>query len=148
MRRLGDDLSRFPEETHFSRFEGSFDLRDGKAGSSDLMLEILEHDMYLTLLLNGEFGLDTSLDFTGKMRFARESKYYNDMKKYFADFQQPDGSVELPFPIPIGGTLLKPQINMQSVQKSMTKFATEMAKQAAKSQIEEAAKDLLRDLFK
>ena len=139
--QIGDDLSRFPAGTQFSRFEGNFELNNGSAGSSDLILEMLEQNMYLTIVLNGKFGLDASLDFTGKVRFAPQSKYYNDVERTFRDFKQADGSIELPFPIPIGGTLLKPEINMQSVRKSLAALAVEMAKQAVKSQVEQAVKD-------
>ena len=154
--QIGKDLRSFPPETHFSRFEGSFTLKNGNAGSSDLILEIPEQGMHISLLLDGNFGLNTSLDFLGKLRFAPESKYYADMKKYFNDFKQADGSIELPFPIPIGGTLLEPEVSLDSIQKSVQTFATEMAKQSIKSQLEDAAKSelekagksLLKDLFK
>ncbi|MCP4396624.1 MAG: AsmA family protein [bacterium] len=153
--QIGKDLRSFPPETHFSRFEGSFNLKNGNAGSSDLILEIPEQGMHIALLLDGTFGLDTSLDFLGKLRFAPESKYYPDMKKYFSDFKHVDGSIELPFPIPIGGTLLEPEISLDSLQKSMQTFAIEMAKHSIKSQLEDAAKSelekvgksLLKDLF-
>ena len=154
--RIGKDLRSFPPETHFSRFEGSFELKNGQAGSSDLILEIPEQGMNIALLLDGNFGLDTSLDFLGTLRFAPESKYYADMKKYFSDFKQEDGSIELPFPIPIGGTLLEPEISLDSIQKSVQTFAKEMAKQSIKSQLKDAAaselekagKSLLEGLFK
>ena len=154
--QIGTDLRNFPPETHFSRFEGSFNLQNGNAGSSDLILEIPEQDMHIALVLDGTFGLDTSLDFLGKLRFTPESKYYADMKKYFNDFRQDDGSIEVPFPIPIGGTLLKPEVSLDSIQKSIQTFAKEMAKQsiktqledAAKSELEKAGKSLLKDLFK
>ncbi|GAK60526.1 hypothetical protein U27_00423 [Candidatus Vecturithrix granuli] len=146
--RIGKDLSQFPEETHFSRFEGRFELKDGKAGSSDLLLHIPEQNIHLSLILNGEFGLDTSLDFIGKIRFDPQSKYYQDMEKYFRDFRQADGSIELPFPVPIGGTLVKPEINMKSVEKSLSKFAAEIARQAAQKQLEKVGTDLLKDLLK
>ena len=141
--RIGKELARFSEGTPFSRLEGSFDLKNGSAGSSDMVLEIAEQDLYIALLLDGDFGLDTTLDFIGKIRFAPESKYYKDVKKYFGAFKQSDGSIELPFPIPIGGTLLKPEFNKQTVQKSVAKFATEMAKQAVKSKVQEEGKKLL-----
>ncbi len=130
-------------------------MKNGNAGSSDLILEIPEQGMHIALLLDGTFGLDTSLDFFGKLRFAPESKYYPDMKKYFNDFKHVDGSIELPFPIPIGGTLLEPEISLDSLQKRMQTFAIEMAKHSIKSQLEDAAKSelekvgksLLKDLF-
>ena len=148
LRQIGDEFNQFPEETHFSRLEGSFHLQDGRAGSSDIILEIPERDMHIALLLDGEFGLNLSLDFLGKIRFSEQSKYYQDMKKYFHDFKQADGSIELPFPIPIGGTLLEPQISMESMQKGMTKFAKELAKQEVQTQLEKAGKALLQELFK
>lgn len=146
--RIGKDLSQFPEETQFSRFEGRFELKDGKAGSSDLLLHIPEQDIHLSLILNGEFGLDTSLDFIGKIRFDPQSKYYPDIEKYFRDFKQTDGSIELPFPMPIGGTLLQPEISMKSIEKSLSTFAAEIAKQAAQKQLEKVGTDLLKDLLK
>jgi uncharacterized protein involved in outer membrane biogenesis len=142
--QIGDDLSKFPKETQFARFEGNFELKNGSAGSSDLILDIPGQDMYLTLSLEGKFGLDTSLDFIGKVRFAPQSKYYNDIEKNFRNFKQADGSIELPFPIPIGGTLLKPEINLQSAQKSVATFATELAKQAVTSQVEKEVLKLLQ----
>jgi hypothetical protein len=108
-----------------------------------MILEIPEQDVHIALLLDGKFGLDTTLDFMGKVRFAPESKYYKDIEKNFRDFKQDDGSIELPFPIPIGGTLLKPEISMQSVQKSITTFAKEMAKQAVKKEVEKQVLELL-----
>ncbi len=146
--RIGEDLSQFPEDTQFSRFEGRFELKDGKAGSSDLLLHIPEQDVHLSLILNGEFGLDTSLDFIGKIRFDPQSKYYQDIEKYFRDFKQTDGSIELPFPMPIGGTLLQPEISMKSIEKSLITFAAEIAKQAAQKQLEKVGTDLLKDLLK
>ncbi len=154
--RIGNELARFTEGTPFSRLEGSFNLKNGNAGSSDMILELDEQDLHLALLLDGDFGLDTSLDFIGKIRFSPESKYYKTAKKYFWSFKQSDGSIELPFPIPIGGTLLKPEFNMQTVQKSVAKFVAEMAKQAVKRQIqkegekilEKEGKKLLDGLFK
>jgi len=141
--RIGKDLSKFPNETQFSRLEGSFDLKNGSAGSSDMILEIPEQDMHMALMLDGKFGLDTTLDFIGKVRFAPESKYYKDIEKNFRDFKQADGSIELPFPIPIGGTLMEPEISMQSAQKSITAFAKEMAKQAVKGQVKKEVLKLL-----
>ena len=121
-----------------------------------MLLEVPEQDMHVALLMNGEFGLDLSLDLFGKIRFMPESKYYQDMRKMFRDFEQEDGSIELPFPIPIGGTLLKPEIDLKTAQKSLRKFAEEMAKQAAKSEITDqiekelgkTGKDLLQQIFK
>ncbi len=141
--RLAEELARFSEGTPFSRLEGNFTLKQGSAGSSDLILELNDFDLHLALLLNGDFGLDTSLDFIGKLRVAPESKYYDDVKKYFGAFKRPGGSIDLPFPIPIGGTLLKPEFSMQTVQNSVKKFAAELAKEAVKSTVEEEGKKLL-----
>ncbi len=146
--QMGRDFAQLSQEMHFSRLEGSFKLHAGKAGSSDMILEIPGHDMHLALLLDGELGLNTSLDFLGTIRFAPQSKYYKDLKKYFHDFLQNDGSIELPFPIPIGGTLLKPEMNLQSVQHSLIKFAGEIAKQSLKSQVKNAAKSELKKVGK
>lgn len=150
--KIAEDLGAFPSETSFSRFEGHFELKDGEAGSSDMLLEIPEADMHITVLLDGKFGLDTSLDFIGKIRFAPQSKYYNNIEKSFKDFKQEDGSIELPFPIPIGGTLLKPKITLETAQKSIQKFAAELAKSAVKTeikkQLEKTGENLLKDLFK
>lgn len=146
--RIGNELNQFPDETHFSVFEGRFELKNGTAGSSKILIEIPEQNLHLTLLLDGEFGLDLSLDFLGKIRIDPQSKYYADIEKYFRDFKQADESIELPFPVPIGGTLLKPQVNMKSLEKGLAKFATEIAKQAAQKQLENIGKDLLKDLFK
>ena len=108
--------------------------------------------MNIALLMNGTFGLDMSLDFLGKIRFMPESKYYQDMKKTFSDFEQADGSIELPFPIPIGGTLMKPTVNLKSVEKSVMAFAKELLKQSAKSeikeQLEKEGQNLLEQIFK
>jgi len=153
---IGEDVSKFPEETDFSRFEATFNIEEGKGGHSEMLLEVPEQEMHIALLMNGEFGLDLSLDLLGKIRFTPESKYYQDIKKTFRDFEQEDGSIELPFPIPIGGTLLKPTVNLKTAQKSMQKFAEEMAKQAVTSEIEKqvekelgkAGKDLLQQIFK
>jgi hypothetical protein len=112
------------------------------------LLHIPEQDVHLSLILNGEFGLDTSLDFIGKIRFDPQSKYYQDIEKYFRDFKQTDGSIELPFPMPIGGTLLQPEISMKSIEKSLITFAAEIAKQAAQKQLEKVGTDLLKDLLK
>ncbi len=101
-------------------------------------------------------GLDTTLDFVGTIRFDPQFKYHKDLKKYFHDFLRDDGSIELPLPIPIGGTLLEPAINLQSIQKNFVKLGGEIAKQSLKSQLEKGAKSeleksgrsLLKDLFK
>ncbi|GAK50174.1 hypothetical protein U14_01401 [Candidatus Moduliflexus flocculans] len=154
--KIGSDIGQFPAETNFSRFEATFNLEEGKGGHSEVLLEVPEQEMHIALLMNGEFGLDLSLDLLGKIRFAPESKYYNDIKKAFRDFEQDDGSIELPFPIPIGGTLLKPTINMKTAQKSLQKFAEKMARQAVTSEVGKqvekelgkAGKDLLKQIFK
>lgn len=138
---IGNDLAKFPAQTNFSRLAGSFELKNGNAGSSDLVLEVPEQDMHIALMLEGKFGFDTSLDFIGKVRFDSKSKYYKDVERQFKDFKQADGSIILPFPIPIGGTLLKPEFNRQSVQKSLAGVAAEMAKQAIKSQVEQRVKE-------
>lgn len=156
LRHIGQDVGQFPDETSFSRFEATFNLEEGKGGRSEMLLEVPERDMHVALLMNGEFGLDLSLDVLGKIRFLPESKYYQDLRKTFRDFEQEDGSIELPFPIPIGGTLLKPEIDLKTAQKSLRKFAEEMAKQAAKSEITDqiekelgkTGKDLLQQIFK
>lgn len=154
--KIGSDIRQFPAETNFSRFEATFNLEEGKGGRSEVLLEVPEQEMHIALLMNGEFGLDLSLDLLGKIRFAPESKYYNDIKKTFRDFEQDDGSIELPFPIPIGGTLLTPTINMKTAQKSLQKFAEKMARQAVTSEVGKqvekelgkAGKDLLKQIFK
>lgn len=156
LRHIGQEIGQFPDETNFSRFEATFNLEEGKGGHSEILLEVPEQDMHVALLMNGEFGLDLSLDVLGKIRFMPESKYYQDMRKTFRDFEQDDGSIELPFPIPIGGTLLKPEIDLNTAQKSLRKFAEEMAKQAAKSEITDqlekelgkTGKKLLQQIFK
>ena len=152
LRQIGADFSRFPNETNFSRFEAAFDLKNGEGGTSEITLAIPEQDMNIALLMNGTFGLDMSLDFLGKIRFMPESKYYQDMKKTFSDFEQADGSIELPFPIPIGGTLMKPTVNLKSVEKSVVAFAKELLKQSAKSeikeQLEKEGQNLLEQIFK
>ena len=105
--RIGNELSQFPDETHFSLLEGDFELHNGTAGSSNILIEIPDQNIYLTLLLDGEFGLDLSLDFLGKIRVDPQSKYYQDIEKYFRDFKQADGSIELPLSCPHWGNALK-----------------------------------------
>jgi hypothetical protein len=145
--KIGDDLSTFPPETRFSKLAGSFELKDGEAGSSDMILEIPEQNMHVALLLEGSLGLDTTLDFMGKIRFAPESKYYNDIERNFRDFKQDDDSIELPFPIPISGTLLEPEFSRESLQQSLASFGKELAKQAVKKEVEKQAIKLLKDVL-
>ncbi len=156
LRQISQDIGKFPDETNFSRFEATFDLDEGKGGRSDILLEVPEQDIHIVLLMNGTFDLDLSLDFLGKIRFTPESKYYHDLQNTFRDFEQDDGSIELPFPIPVGGTLFEPAINLNTIQKSVRKFAEEMAKQAVKSEIKDqleqelgkTGNDLLQQIFK
>jgi uncharacterized protein involved in outer membrane biogenesis len=144
---IGKELDKFPDGIKFSRLEGSFNLKRGDAGTSDLILELPEGDMHLALLLNGTFGVDTQLDFMGKIRFYPQSKYYGDIKKYFGDLKQAEGKIELPFPIPIGGTLLEPKFDTSRIIGSLPKIATELAKKAAKGKIEKTLTDGLQDLL-
>lgn len=142
--KIGKELAAFPAETQFSRLAGSFRLQQGEAGSSDLIMEIPQNNLHVALLLEGSLGLDTALDFLGKIRFAPESKYYADLERSFRNFKQPDGSIELPFPIPIGGTLLEPEFNRKSLQQSLANVGKEMAKQAVKQELENQALKLLQ----
>jgi ribosomal protein L12E/L44/L45/RPP1/RPP2 len=145
--KIGDELSRFPAETEFSKLAGSFELKQGEAGSSDMVLEMSDQNMHMALLLEGALGLNTTLDFLGKLRFAPESRYYDDVERTFRDFKQADGSIELPFPIPIGGTLLKPEISRKSIQQSLTAFGAELAKNAVKNEVEKQAIQLLQEVL-
>ncbi len=143
--KIGNDLAKFPAETPFSRLAGSFQLKNGEAGSSDLIVEIPTNNMHLALLLEGSLGLDTALDFIGRIRFDPKSKYYADVERNFRDFKQADGSIELPFPIPIGGTLLKPEFSRSSIQQSLAAFGAELAKQMVKKEVENQVIKLLQD---
>ena len=142
--RMAEDLRQFPAETRFSRCNGSFEIVPGQPGVSNLVIEVPEQNMFLTMLLDGQFDADRSLDVLGKLRFLPQSKYYADLKKIFRDFKQADESIELPLPIPVGGTLLKPEINMPALQRSLIALAKEIGKQ----QLQDKGQDLLEDMGK
>jgi hypothetical protein len=54
--RIGEDLSQFPGETQFSRFEGRFELKTGKPAAPISCCIFLNRIFILSLILNGEFG--------------------------------------------------------------------------------------------
>ncbi|HWP47679.1 MAG TPA: AsmA family protein [Candidatus Limnocylindrales bacterium] len=126
---LSEQFKKAPPDTEFSLFKGHFNIRDGQAGTGDLMIQVRDptQNLNMDLEITGNLGLNnTALDLTGRISFFKDFKYYPELVKYFPER---DGKVTIPFPIPIEGTLFEPEFNLAGIQNSVVKFAANIALQ-------------------
>ncbi|MDD5557147.1 MAG: AsmA family protein [bacterium] len=108
---LGEMIRQAPGETRFTRCEGSFIFEGDSYGTGDLLMEIRDGETPARLHLEGEMGLGGELSFMGFLSFPRGSAPYERLAPYFPD---DGGWIELPFPVPVGGTLAEPRIDIEA----------------------------------
>ncbi len=130
---FGGILSKAPAETSLSRCEGNFRFEDQHWGTGDLILEIADNNNPMALRMEGTMGLNGELDFTGQAFFPKGSPGYNRLAAYFPD---DEGWIKVPFPIPIGGTLDKPRVDLNASKKSIVKCAKEIGKLRFRKELE------------
>jgi uncharacterized protein involved in outer membrane biogenesis len=126
---LSEQFKKAPPDTEFSLFKGHFNIRNGQAGTGDLIIQVRDptQNLNMDLEITGNLGLNnTALDLTGQISFFKDFKYYSELVKYFPER---DGKVTIPFPIPIEGTLFEPEFNLAGIQNSVVKFAANIALQ-------------------
>jgi hypothetical protein len=130
---MGESFSRAPEETRFSRCEGTFMFDGDSWGTGDLMAEIDDRQNPLRLHLEGEIGVGGELSFLGYVSFPRGSRFHQQLAPYFPD---DGGWIELPFPVPIGGTLDHPRVDLDASQESVITCAAEIGKLRLRKELE------------
>lgn len=130
---IGDLLKNAPEETKLSRCEGSFVLQGTRWGTGDLILEITEGNIPMRLKLDGDMGVDGLLNLTGRASVPRGSALYSQLEPYFPD---DNGWIAVPFPIPIGGTLGSPRVDVVAARESVVKCAAAIASLRLRKEIE------------
>lgn len=129
---MGESLGKAPSEMKFTRCGGTF-LYDGDEwGTGDMLLETAAPDP-MRLHIEGEMGLDGALSFLGYASFPRGSAYYAQLAPYFPD---DGGWIELPFPLPIGGTLDNPRVDADASAESVAKCAAGIGKARARKELE------------
>jgi len=130
---LGELLKKAPPETRFSRCEGDFTFEGERWGTGNMLLEIDEKPNPMRLLLKGEMGLSGTLNLSGRASFPRGTEYYQQLAPYFPD---DGGWITVPFPIPIGGTLNHPRIDLEASRKGILSCAAEIGALRLRKEIE------------
>lgn len=137
---FGEILVKAPEDTRLSRCEGNFTFQGGRWGTGDLLLEVADKANPMRLQIEGTMSIDGSIDLLGYASFPRGSANYAQLARYFPD---DGGWIKVPFPIPIGGTLGKPRVNLESAEKSIVKCAAEIAKLRLRKEVEKKIDEVL-----
>ena len=117
---MGELLGKAPPEMRLSRCAGTFLFDGDEWGTGDMLLETADPKSPMRLQIEGEMGLDGTLHFLGYASFPRGSAYYAQLAPYFPD---DGGWIELPFPIPIGGTLENPRVDADASAESVAQCA-------------------------
>ena len=107
------------------RFEG----KDGRIATNPLRTNLSDTE----LIISGSLGLDTTIDYMAQAEVT-ERLVGADLYKYL------EGTT---INVPIGGTLSKPDISAQTVQRAVT----DLVNQAGQRKLQEAAGNLLKRLF-
>jgi hypothetical protein len=107
------------------RFEG----KDGRIATNPLRTNLGDSE----LIISGSLGLDTTIDYLAQAEVT-ERLVGGDLYNYL------EGTT---IHVPIGGTLAKPDISAQTVQRAVT----DLVNQAGQKKLQEAAGDLLKRLF-
>ena len=106
-----------------------FEARDGRVTTNPLRTNLSDTE----LVISGSLGLDTTIDYLAQVEVTRRL-VGGDLYKYL------EGTT---INVPIGGTLAKPDISAQTVQRAVT----DLVNQAGQRKLQEAAGDLLKRLF-
>lgn len=106
-----------------------FACQDGRVVTNPLRTNLGDSE----LIIGGSLGLDTTIDYLAQVPVT-ERLVGGDLYKYLA------GTV---IQVPIGGTLAKPDISAQTVQRAVT----DLINQAGQKKLQEAAGNLLKKLF-
>ncbi|MCX6357708.1 MAG: AsmA family protein, partial [Candidatus Aureabacteria bacterium] len=130
---FGELLARAPKDTGLSKCEGGFLLQGDSWGTGDLLLELDDERNPMRLRLDGELRSGGAIRFIGHAAVPRGSGYYTQLEPYFPD---EDGWIRLPFPIPIGGTLAQPSIDVEAARGSIVTCAAEVGKMRLRKEIE------------
>ncbi|MEJ2745712.1 MAG: hypothetical protein P8123_08535, partial [bacterium] len=130
---IGSLLKKTPAETRLSRCEGDFICEGRRWGTGNMLLEVAEKPAPLRLRLTGEMGVGGALNLSGRIAFPRGTEYYNQLEPYFPD---DDGWITVPFPIPIGGTLDKPRVDVDAARKGVLSCAAEIGTARLRKEIE------------
>jgi uncharacterized protein involved in outer membrane biogenesis len=130
---LGALFERAPAETRFSRCEGDFGFEGRRWATGNMLLEVARKPAPLRLKLKGQMGLGGALDLRGRVSFPRDSDYYRQLEPYFPD---DGGWITVPFPIPIGGTLDRPRVNVDAARKGILSCAAEIGAARLRKEIE------------
>ena len=107
------------------RFEG----KDGRITTNPLRTNLSDTE----LIISGSLGLDTTIDYLTQVEVT-ERLVGGDLYNYL------EGTT---INVPIGGTLSRPDISAQTVQRAVT----DLVNQAGQRKLQEAAGDLLKRLF-
>lgn len=130
---VGELLKKAPAETRLSKCEGDFTFEGKRWGTGNMLLEVAEKPAPLRLKLSGEMGPVGALDLSGRISFPRGSDYYNQLEPYFPD---DGGWITVPFPIPIGGTLGNPRVDVEAARKGILSCAAEIGAARLRREIE------------
>ena len=130
---LGELLKRAPPETRLSRCEGDFIFEGERWGTGNMLLEVTEKPNPMRLLLAGEMGLAGKLSLRGRASFPRGTDYYQQLAPYFPD---DGGWITAPFPIPIGGTLSHPRIDLEASREGILSCAAEIGAGRLRKEVE------------
>jgi hypothetical protein len=130
---LGQLFSKAPDETRLSRCEGGFQYTGDRWGTGDMLVEIADVANPLRLKVKGTVSVKGELELNGRASFPRGTACYTQLAPYFPD---EDGWIEVPFPIPIGGTLARPRIDMEAARGSIVNCAADIVKLRLRKEIE------------
>jgi hypothetical protein len=106
-----------------------FACQDGRVVTNPLRTNLGDSE----LIISGSLGLDTTIDYLAQVEVT-ERLVGGDLYNYL------EGTV---INVPIGGTLAKPDISSQTVQRAVT----DLINQAGQKKLQEAAGNLLKKLF-
>lgn len=130
---MGELLAKAPSETAMKRCDGAFRFDGDGWGVGDMLVETDDPKFPLRLKIAGRMGLDGSLRFDGRASFPRGSACYAQLAPYFPD---DGGWIELPFPIPIGGTLGNPRVDADASAEGVAKCAAGIGAARVRREIE------------
>ena len=106
-----------------------FEAKDGRIETNPLRTNLSDSE----LVISGSLGLDTTIDYLAQVEVT-ERLVGGDLYNYL------EGTM---INVPIGGTLAKPDISAQTVQRTIT----DLINQAGQKKLQEAAGSLLKKLF-
>lgn len=106
-----------------------FVCKDGRIETNPLRTNLGDSE----LVISGSLGLDTTIDYLAQVEVTRQL-VGGDLYKYL------EGTV---IHVPVGGTLEKPDISANTVQRAVT----DLINQAGQKKLQEAAGNLLKKLF-